>query len=138
MPDSNSDSSWKFGRNAATSSAERSATNTCDGPRSYQSTGSSDSTPSAERSSSARSYARQRGIGCVIEPHGDGAGEGLEPDLVELQWLRQHERRAERRMTGERKLGARREDPDAGVPVALGRQHEHALREIHLAGEPLH
>src|SRR5438876_3593752 len=43
--------------------------NTCEGPRSYQSTGSCDSTPSTESSSSARSYDRHCGTGCVIQPN---------------------------------------------------------------------
>ena len=63
---------------------------------------------------------------------------GLEPDLDQLQRPAEHERRAERRVAGERQLDARREDPDPRVAAGLGRQHEDRLGEVHLARERLH
>src|SRR5580765_2983166 len=41
-------------------------------------------------------------------------------------------------MPGKRQLDGRREDPDPRVATRLGRQHEHGLRQVHLAREPLH
>ena len=41
-------------------------------------------------------------------------------------------------MPREWQLGGWREDPDVHVPVAIRRQHEHGLREVHLARDVLH
>ena len=87
MPASKALSSSKFGRSAATSSADRRATYTWDGPRRYTSTGRSDSTPSTASNSSASSYSRQSNFGCVIHPNeirapSRSSRTGTVPDLV--------------------------------------------------------
>ena len=74
----------------------------------------------------------------ALEPHGHNARPRLEPDLHELQRLREDERRSERRVAGERQLRDRREDADACVAARLGREHEHCLGQVHFAREVLH
>ncbi len=73
----------------------------------------------------------------ALEPHGNDADAGLEPDRLDLERPAEHERRAEHGMAGEGKLGLGREDPQAHVAVAVGRIDEDRLRERHLAGEVL-
>ena len=64
----------------------------------------------------------------ALEPHGDDAGAGLEPDLAELERAGEHEGGAERRVPGERHLDPRREDPDPRVrPVGRRRVDEDRL-----------
>ena len=69
---------------------------------------------------------------------GTDARPRLEPDLRELQGLPEHERGAERGMTGKRKLRNGREDANPRVPAGLGRKDEHGLRQVHLARDVLH
>ena len=74
----------------------------------------------------------------ALEPDRNGSGAGLEPDLLELQRLPEDERRAERRMPGERQLRRRREDADPRMAVRLRRQDEDRLGVVHLARQRLH
>jgi hypothetical protein len=62
----------------------------------------------------------------------------LVPPSRDDAFIRQHERRPDRRMTGERQLVAGREDPHLHVAAPCGRQHEGRLRVVHLGGNPLH
>ena len=73
----------------------------------------------------------------ALERHGHGAARRLDPDLAELEWRGKHERGAERRVSGERKLGNGREDPHANVPVAVRRVDERRFGEVQLPREPL-
>ena len=117
-------------------------------PLSYSSTGSSErSTPSAASSSAERSNGSTVGTGCTIRPktmppdssrssvNGHDADVRLERDRLELQRRGEDEGRAERRVTGERELGGRREDPNPRVPALAGRQDVHRLREPDLERE---
>ena len=63
---------------------------------------------------------------------GDRLGDGDHAEPHELAG------RADARVAGEGQLERRREDAHARVAVALGRQHERRLREVHLAGDGLH
>ena len=74
----------------------------------------------------------------ALEPHGHGAGAGLERDRAELERRPEHERGAERRVPGERELARGREDADPDVPTGPGRQNEDRLREAELERERLH
>ena len=73
----------------------------------------------------------------ALEPHGNEARAGLELDLLERERRAEDERGAEHRVTGERHLDRRREDPDPRVPVALGLVDEHGLGEVHLPRDRL-
>ena len=74
----------------------------------------------------------------AFELDGDRPEAGLERHALQSALLADDERAAERGMAGERELLHRCEDPDPGVAVVLGRQHEDRLREVHLAREALH
>ena len=86
--------------------------------------------------------------GCRIQPKATrepsrSSRTGTTPAPVSSQssssWSgpREHERRPEHRMPGERKLERRREDADPGVPVARGRVDEDGLGEVDLARQRL-
>ena len=72
-----------------------------------------------------------------LEPDRHEPGARLQADLVQLQRRGEHERRSERRMTCERDLDRRGEDPDPRVPVAFLGQHEHRFRVVHLSRQRL-
>ena len=73
----------------------------------------------------------------ALEPHRNETRAGLELDLLERERRAEDERGAERRVTGERHLDRRREDPDPRVPVALRLVDEHGLGEVHLLRDRL-
>ena len=98
-------------------------------------------------------------VGAVVElrrlrglrhpPEHDLAAGALEPEwhdrvhrfelhLVQAQSGADDERAAKEGMSGEGQLGARREDPDANVAAALGRQDEDRLRDVQLSRDRLH
>src|SRR5439155_15392366 len=77
-------------------------------------------------------------IAVALELERNDTGGGPEPDPGCRHLPADHERGAEHRVAGERKLVRRREDADARVATLLGRQHEDGLREVQLPGDALH
>ena len=71
--------------------------------------------------------------GLLLERHRDAA-----IDRAQSARRGQGERGADVRVSGERNLRGRREDPDPAGVTPLGRQHERALREVELARDLLH
>ena len=100
-----------------------------------------------EARSSARSYGRHCGTGCVIQPNvmrgpsrsstngHDARRRSRAGSPMSCSGCASTNAEPSVGMAGERQLRDRREDADPRVPARLGRKHEHRLREVHLARE---
>ena len=123
----------------------------CVAPLSYSSTGSSErSRPSTESSGPLVGHGLDRRDRLLhaaederarlvpVDLDGNDPRSRLELDDGALERLRQHPRRPEHRVPGERHLVVRVEDPHASGATRLGRKHEGRLREADLERERLH
>ena len=71
----------------------------------------------------------------MAHPHGHRSHLRLKRDRLKLQSVRDDDRRAEHRVSGEAQLICGREDPDRHLTAMLRGKHEHRLGEPQLAGE---
>src|SRR5207244_1099778 len=73
----------------------------------------------------------------VADGHGERAHPVFEPQR-RVPTVREHERRPDGRMSGERKLARGREDPQPVIATLLRGHHERGLRQVQLLRRGLH